>query len=40
MVKYCDFKSLNVLKESPLVNNTITVKVSAVPKEEVTNEKM
>ncbi len=32
MVNYCNFKSLIVLKEIPLVNNPITIKVSAIPK--------
>ncbi len=32
MTNYCNFKSLIVLEESPLMNNPIIVKVSAVPK--------
>ncbi len=34
---YCHFKSPNILKESPLVNNPITIKVSAAPKGEETD---
>ncbi len=40
MANYNIFKSLIVLKETPLVNNPITMKVSAILKGEGTNSKM
>ncbi len=39
MANYCNFKLLIVLKESPLTNNHITVKVSSISKGEGTDEK-
>ena len=39
MAKYCNFKSPIVFEESPLMNNPIIVKVSAVPKGDGTDVK-